>query len=249
MKNSNGKVTVVGIGPGSPALLTARAAEALEECDLVIGYRLYVDQVAELVEDKRKEYSVMGREVDRCHRAVKEALCGMKVALVSGGDPGIYGMAGLLLQVAQDYTDRPQVEIIPGVTAAGAASAVLGAPLMHDFAVVSLSDRLTPWDTITKRLRAAADADFIIVLYNPRSHGRSELLMDARQVLLEQLPLERVVGIVRSAGRDGEQKWQTTLRELPALLEEINMASLVVIGNSHTYWKDGYMITPRGYRL
>ena len=244
-----GKVYVIGIGPGSPDYLTGKAVKALKDSDLVIGYRLYVEQVAELVEGKETLNSAMGREVDRCRQAVEQALKGKKVALVSGGDPGIYGMAGLLLQVLQENRERPEVEIIPGVTAAGAASAVLGAPLMHDFAVISLSDRLTPWERILDRLRAAAEADFVIVLYNPRSHGRSKLLLQARDILLEKLPGDRAVGIVRGAGRDGESKWETTLQKLPGLIEEVDMASLVIIGNSNTYWKEGYMITPRGYQL
>lgn len=246
-----GKVSVVGTGPGPIEFLTARAAAAIEESDLVIGYKLYVNQMSALLEGSEKEIisSAMGREVDRCRQAVAEAQKGRKVALVSGGDPGIYGMAGLLLQVAQEEEVPPEVEIIPGVTAAGAAAAVLGAPLTHDFAVISLSDLLTPWEMIEKRLRAAADADFVIVIYNPRSHGRSDLLAKARDILLERCKHDTAVGMVRGAGRDGEKTWATTLGDFTCCIDEADMATLVIIGSSKTYWHDGKMITPRGYEI
>ncbi len=248
---SNGKVSVVGIGPGLPEFLTNQAKKALEESDLVIGYRLYVKQVSALVEGQGKEiiHSVMGREIERCRRAVAEACRGRKVALVSGGDPGVYGMAGLLLQVAQEADQAPEVEIIPGVTAASVAAAVLGAPLMHDYAVISLSDLLTPWAVIEKRLRAAAEADFVIVLYNPRSHGRSDLLGRARAIVLEYRRPENAVGMVKSAGREEQQLWQTSLAGLDQRIEQADMATLVIIGSSKTYWQQDLMITPRGYEL
>jgi precorrin-3B C17-methyltransferase len=246
-----GKVSVVGTGPGPVEFLTARAAAAIEESDLVIGYKLYVNQMASLLEDSEKEVisSAMGREVDRCRRAVAEAQKGRKVALISGGDPGIYGMAGLLLQVAQEEETPPEVEIIPGVTAAGAAAAVLGAPLTHDFAVISLSDLLTPWEMIEKRLRAAAEADFVIVIYNPRSHGRSDLLARAREIIMDYRAKENAVGMVRGAGRDGEKTWATNLGDFTCCIDEADMATLVIIGNSKTYWHKGKMITPRGYEI
>ncbi len=245
----SGKVSVVGNGPGELEHLTSRAREAIEESDLVIGYKLYVDQVAGLIEGKEVVASAMGKEVERCRRAVSEARAGKKVALISGGDPGIYGMAGLLLQVAGEADPDLEVEIIPGVTAAGAAAAVLGAPLMHDFAVISLSDLLTPWELIEKRLRAAAEADFVIVLYNPRSRGRSDLLVRAREIVLTHRQGRTPVGIVRAAGREAQNQWKTSLEELTGCLEEIDMASLVIIGNSCTYWDNHRMITPRGYPL
>jgi precorrin-3B C17-methyltransferase len=246
---NRGRIFVVGIGPGSYDYLTAQAVKALEESDMIIGYHLYIKQVADIIEGKEIISSAMGKEVDRCRRAVAEAAKGKKVALISGGDPGIYGMAGLLLQVAQEEDSPPEVEIVPGVTAAGAAAALLGAPLMHDFAVISLSDLLTPWETIEKRLHAAAEADFIVVLYNPRSHGRTDLLAKAREIILKHRRGETAVGMVRGAGRDGEKKWKTTLDELTCCMNEADMATLVIIGNSRTYWNDGKMITPRGYEL
>ncbi|MDW7729917.1 MAG: precorrin-3B C(17)-methyltransferase [Bacillota bacterium] len=247
----SGKVYVVGTGPGAVDLLTARAVEALKKCEMVIGYHLYVNQIVDLlVEDKQEVvYSAMGREVERCRQAVDEAARGKDVALVSGGDPGIYGMAGILLQVAQEKNPSPAVEIISGVTAASEAAAVLGAPLTHDFSIISLSDLLTPWEVIEKRLRAAAEADFVIVIYNPRSHGRSDLLYRAREIIMGYRSPENAVGMVRRAGREDQQHWQTNLEGLEQLIEQADMATILIIGNSKTYWQQGRMITPRGYEL
>ena len=246
-----GKVSVVGTGPGAVEFLTAQAVRAIEESDLVIGYRLYVRQISSLLEGQGKEVimSAMGSEIERCRFAAAEALKGKKVALVSGGDPGIYGMAGLMLQVAGEGEEQLPVEIIPGITAAGVAAAVLGAPLMHDFAVISLSDLLTPWVLIDKRLRAAASADMVIVLYNPRSKSRKDLLARAARIIEEQVTGDPAVGLVRSAGREGQEIRQATLASLLNHLDFIDMATLVIIGNSNTYWQDGKMITPRGYQL
>ncbi len=244
-----GKVSVVGIGPGLPDHMTAKAREALEKSDVVIGYKLYVEQVKNLLSQQEIIASSMGKEVERCLLAIDEAGNGKKVALVSGGDPGIYGMSGLLLQLAGEKNPSLEVEIIPGVTAAGAAAALLGAPLMHDFAVISLSDLLTPWELIEKRLEAAAYADYVIVLYNPRSRGRSDLLSRAREIVLKHRQSETPVGIVRGAGRNNQKQWETTLEELTVLIEAVDMASLVIIGNSHTYWDGCKMITPRGYQV
>ncbi|MFU8793847.1 MAG: precorrin-3B C(17)-methyltransferase, partial [Dethiobacteria bacterium] len=182
-------------------------------------------------------------------QAVDEAARGKDVALVSGGDPGIYGMAGILLQVAQEKNPSPAVEIISGVTAASEAAAVLGAPLTHDFSIISLSDLLTPWEVIEKRLRAAAEADFVIVIYNPRSHGRSDLLYRAREIIMGYRSPENAVGMVRRAGREDQQHWQTNLEGLEQLIEQADMATILIIGNSKTYWQQGRMITPRGYEL
>ena len=247
----SGKVYVVGTGPGAVDLLTARAVEALKKCELVIGYRLYVNQITGLLDEEKQEvvYSAMGKEVERCRQAVDEAAKGKDVALVSGGDPGIYGMAGILLQVAQEKNPPPAVVIISGVTAASEAAAVLGAPLTHDFSIISLSDLLTPWEVIEKRLRAAADADFVIVIYNPRSHGRSDLLYRAWEIIMEYRSAENAVGMVKGASREDQQLWQTSLKGLDQLIEQADMATIVIIGNSKTYWEQGRMITPRGYEL
>lgn len=246
---SRGKVSVVGTGPGEIESLTLRARQAIEESDIVVGYKLYVGQVMPLLNGQEVVSSAMGKEIERCRFAVEEAIRGKKVALVSGGDPGIYGMAGLVLQVAGEADCPPEVEVIAGITAAGAAAAALGAPLMHDFAVISLSDLLTPWSVIAKRLDAAAEADFVIVIYNPRSRGRSDLLAEACTIVKQRRRKDTAVGIVRAAGREGEKVWQSTLEDISVHMDEIDMATLVIIGNSQTYWRDGKMITPRGYKL
>lgn len=242
-------MSVVGIGPGALFYLTAGARQALAECDLVVGYQLYLEQVSELVSGKEILASGMGGEVERCRRAAAAAATGRRVALVSGGDPGVYGMAGLLLQVAAEMDPPPRVEVIPGVTAAAAASALLGAPLMHDFATISLSDLLTPLEKIWERLRAAVAADFVIVLYNPRSRGRPALLAEARRLILEQRAPGTPVGMIRHAGREEQEIWRTSLTELKSYLEKADMATLLIIGSSETYWQGEWMITPRGYRL
>jgi len=189
----------------------------------------------------------MGKEVERAKIAVSKALEGHNVVMVSSGDPGVYGMAGIVLEVAaQEKTPLP-VEIVPGVTAATAAASKLGAPLVSDFAVISLSDLLTPWEKIERRLEAAASADFSIVLYNPKSEGRIEPLMKAYEIMLKHIRPETPVGIVKQAGRKGEQVIVTTLKEL--LNVEIDMVTTIVVGNSATKVVKGKMVTARGYDL
>jgi precorrin-3B C17-methyltransferase len=244
-----GKVMVIGIGPGSPEYLTQQGRKALEESELVVGYQLYLKQVEELIAGKEIAALGMGSEIKRCCLAAEEAAKGKKVALISGGDPGIYGMAGLLLQVVQGLVNRPEVEIIAGLTVAGAAAALLGAPLMHDFAVISLSDLLVPWSLIEKRLYAAAEADLVTVLYNPRSRSRTKQLILAREIFLQYRQGDAPVGIVRNAGREGQAVLGTTLAGLLAWQDKIDMVSVVFIGNSSSYWHEGRMFTPRGYRL
>jgi precorrin-3B C17-methyltransferase len=189
----------------------------------------------------------MGKEVERAKLAVAKAKEGKNVVMVSSGDPGVYGMAGIVLEVAaQEETSFP-VEIIPGVTAATAASAILGAPLVSDFAVISLSDLLTPWETIERRLEAAASADFSIVLYNPQSQGRIEPLAKAYEIMLKHVKPDTPVGIVRQAGREGEKATITALRDM--LDCDIDMVTTVVVGNSATKVVNGKMVTARGYNL
>lgn len=235
---------VVGLGPGDTDLLTPRALASIREADLIIGYKTYVDLIQELISDKSVISSGMRKEIDRARLAVDEACAGKNVAVVSSGDPGVYGMAGIVLEVARD---KVPVEIIPGVTAATSAASVLGAPLMHDFAVISLSDLLTPWDTISQRLRAAAAGDFIMVLYNPRSKGRPENINQAREILLPLLNPQTPVGIVRCAQRGEQSSVITTLQDM--LDSEIDMLTTVIIGNTQTRVEEGKMITPRGYQL
>lgn len=237
-------IYVVGLGPGGPGEITPRAVSALEKCDLIIGYKAYVELARPLFgEDKEFIVSPMKKERDRCEEALRLSLSGRTVGLISSGDPGVYGMAGIMLEVAGG---RTEVEIIPGITAASSAAAILGAPLTCDFAVISLSDLLTPWETVAKRLRAAAEADLVICIYNPASHGRPEHLARAADILMEILPAERPAGWVRNAGRDEQSSCITTLGELKN--QKIDMFCTVIIGNSTTRAADGLLITPRGYR-
>lgn len=240
------KLYVVGIGPGGLQQMTFEARSALEESTVVVGYTTYLDLVKPLLAGKRKVSSGMRQEIPRCREALGLAAEGTVVALVSGGDAGIYGMAGLVLELAAEMPDPPEIVVVPGVSAVQAAAAVLGAPLMHDFAVISLSDLLTPWETIRSRLQAAAGADFVIALYNPRSKGRTSQLVEARDILLAARPASTPVGIVRNACRDGEERTVCTLADLPD--HPVDMFSLVIIGNASTHVDEaGRMVTPRGY--
>ena len=239
------KLFVVGIGPGNYGNMTVRADEALKAADAIIGYHVYVDLVRERYPEKEYLTTPMTREAERCRIALDEAKSGKTVALVCSGDSGIYGMAGLCFELRGDDPD-PEIEVIPGLTAACSGAALLGAPLTHDFAVISLSDRLTEWELIEKRLACAAEADLSIVLYNPASRGRPDHLKKACEILMKTLPGDRVCGVVRNIGRDGEERFFMTLselREFPA-----DMFSTVFIGNSHTKMINGNMVTPRGYR-
>ncbi len=241
------KLYVVGIGPGGLNHMTFAARAALDAADTVVGYSTYLNLIEPLLAGKEVVSSGMMREVERCREALQLAAAGKTVALVSSGDSGIYGMAGLVLELVRDGGfDGVEVEVVPGVSAVQAAAAVLGAPLMHDFAVISLSDLLTPWELIRKRLKAAAEADFVVALYNPRSKGRVRQIEEAREILLTARPAETPVGIVRHALRDGQERIVTTLGEM--LSHHIDMFSLVVIGNSATFVDgEGRMVTPRGY--
>ncbi|MGB9660558.1 MAG: precorrin-3B C(17)-methyltransferase [Moorellaceae bacterium] len=229
--------------------MTYRAREALARAEVVAGYRPYLEQIGELLSGKEIIASGMTEEVERCRRAVRRAKEGARVVVVSGGDPGVYGMAGLVLEILhQEGLKRElRIEIIPGVTAATAASAALGAPLMHDFATISLSDRLTPWEVIARRIELAAQADFVLVLYNPRSRGRPEHLSRAREIVLQYRRRDTPVGVVRNVGRAEEEIWLSDLDSFIHL--PIDMQATVIIGNSQTRVLDGWMVTPRGYTL
>ena len=239
------KVTVIGLGPGGGADLTGRARAALEECDLLVGYTAYIDLVKEDFPDKETLSTGMRREVDRCRAAVEAALTGKNVAVVCSGDSGVYGMAGLVYEVAQEY-DPIDIEVVPGITAACGGAAVLGAPLTHDFAVVSLSDLLTPWEKIEARLTAAARADFVLCLYNPASRSRPDYLRRACDILLAagKSP-DTVCGTVRNIGRAGEEARILTLGRLRDT--QVDMFTTVFVGNSQTKVLGGKMVTPRGY--
>ena len=238
------KLAVVGLGPGGAHDMTVRAIDALEACDLIVGYTTYIELIADQFADKEMLSTPMRKEVDRCHLALQEAAKGRKVAMVCSGDPGIYGMAGLLFELVSEYPGV-EIEVIPGVSASNGGAAVLGAPLMHDWCSISLSDLLTPWEKIEARLRAAAEADFIISIYNPSSRKRADYLKRACDILLETKDPETVCGYVRNIGRDGEEARVLTLVELRDT--PVDMFTCVFIGNSQTVLIDGHMVTPRGY--
>ena len=237
-------IYVVGLGPGRKEEMTGRALAALERCDTILGYRAYIDLVRRIFPDKDLRASPMKAEVERCREALELALSGRTVGLVSSGDPGVYEMAGLMLEVAGGRTD---VEVVPGVTAANSAAALLGAPLMHDFAVISLSDLLTPWNLIERRLDAVAAADFVVCLYNPVSRGRPTHLQWACDILLRYKAPETVAGWARSVGREEEKRCVTTLGKLRDA--ELDMFCTAIVGNIGTTVMEGRMVTPRGYRF
>ncbi|MBU0665222.1 MAG: precorrin-3B C(17)-methyltransferase [Proteobacteria bacterium] len=240
-----GMISVVGTGPGGLDHLTPAASKAITAADVIVGYRTYLDLIPELLVGKEVLSSTMMQEVDRCAKVLDLAECGKRVALVSGGDPGIYAMAGLVFEMAAQRESKLAIEVIPGIAAVNGCAARLGAPLMHDFAAISLSDLLTPWELIERRLDAAAMADFVIALYNPKSKKRTENIVRAREILLTHRPGTTPVGIVTAATRDDEV---ITLTTLGAMLDaDIGMQSTVIIGNASTFVWNGYMITPRGY--
>lgn len=239
------KLYCIGIGPGGAEQMTLRAVRALETCDCVAGYGLYLDLIEQLIAGKTRIQTGMMREVDRCAAARDAAKEGHTVAVVSSGDAGVYGMAGLLFELCAGEPDI-EIEVVPGITAACSGGAVLGAPLTNDFACVSLSDLLTPWEVIEKRLRGAAAGDFCIALYNPASKKRTDHLRRACDILLETLPPETVCGTVRNIGREGETYTLTTLGALRDT--QVDMLTTVFVGNSRTRVINGRMVTPRGYR-
>ncbi len=239
-------VYVIGMGPGSFEQMTFEARKALKQSDVIVGYTVYVDLLRSYFPDKQFLTTPMRQEVERCCMAFEEAKKGQTVAMVCSGDAGVYGMSGLILELQQEYPEC-EVEVVSGVTAALAGGAVLGAPLMHDFAVISLSDLLTPWEKIETRLRCAAEADFSICLYNPSSKKRADYLQKACDIILEQTKEDRVCGIVSNIGREGENARVLMLRELRNT--QVDMFTTVFIGNSQTRRIGERMVTPRGYRI
>ena len=240
-----GKVFAVGIGPGGPEDLTERARAALSGSDCLCGYTLYVELLKPLYPDKEYYSTGMTGETERCRECLERAQRGKTVGLVCSGDAGIYGMAGPLLELWPEYPDV-EVEIIPGVTAALSGAALLGAPLGHDFCVISLSDRLTDWDLIEKRLRCAAEGDFAVCLYNPASSHRADYLRKACELLLESKSPETVCGVARNIGREGESVCMLTLEKLRSY--PADMFCTVFIGSSQSREIMGKIVTPRGYR-
>ena len=249
---SVGKLYLVGLGPGDPGHLTPAALEAIADSDELVGYRFYIDQVAGSVTDKVLHSMELGQELERASLAVDIAYSGRTVAVVSSGDAGIYGMAGPVYRVLTDRGwngNEPAVETVPGVSALQSAAALLGSPLMQDFCAISLSDLLTPWEQIVRRLEAAAAGDFVAVLYNPRSRRRTHQLDDARKIFLNHRPASTPVGIVRHAYRPEQAVSLADLGGLDGANLGVDMFTTVVIGNSNTYVHEGRMVTPRGYEV
>ena len=239
------KLTVVGIGPGNEENMTLRAVKALEEAQVIVGYQVYVNLVKDRYPGKEFLTTGMTREAQRCRMALEEAKKGKEVAMVCSGDSGVYGMAALCYELRGDSME-PEIEVVPGLTAACSGGAVLGAPLTHDFAVISLSDRLTSWEKIETRLDCAAKADLSIVIYNPKSKGRPDHLKKACDILLRTLPEDRICGVVRNIGRAGESRTILTLKELRTF--DADMFCTIFVGNAQTRNIAGHMVTPRGYR-
>lgn len=238
------RLYLIGIGPGNAADMTEAARAAMKQADVLCGYTVYLDLVREQFPDKEIYTTPMTKELERCQWAIEQAAMGRTVAMLCSGDAGVYGMAGPVLELAESRDI--EIEVVAGVTAAQSGAAVLGAPLMNDYCVISLSDLMTPWETIGRRLRCAASGDFSIVLYNPRSRKRPEHLRRACEILLESKSPETVCGWVQNIGREGQRHGLTTLQELGDL--DLDMFTTVFIGASMTRVVDGRMVTPRGYR-
>ncbi|MWC30624.1 precorrin-3B C(17)-methyltransferase [Paenibacillus sp. MMS18-CY102] len=250
MASNNGKLLIIGFGPGAFEHITERARQAIAESEVIIGYNTYVDLIRGLLTDQEIVRTGMTEEVSRAQEAIRQAEMGKKVAVISSGDSGVYGMAGLVYEVLIEKKWNPatgvEVEVIPGISAINSCASLLGAPVMHDACTISLSDHLTPWEQIAKRVEAAASADFIIALYNPRSGRRTRQIVETQRILLKYRSPDTPVGLVKSAYRDREQVIVTTLG---AMLEhDIGMLTTVIIGNSTTFFYEGLIITPRGYK-
>ena len=240
------RIYIVGMGAGKEEMMTGEALNVLEQSDVIVGYTLYLNLLSNRFKEKELLSTPMRKEEERCRLCFREAKKGKKVSLVCSGDAGIYGMASLMYQIGKEY---PEIElfVIAGVTAAISGAALLGAPLNHDFCVISLSDLLTPWEIIEKRLNAAAIGDFVIVLYNPSSHKRKDYLKKACDILLRNIEKERVCGYVENIGRVGTKIETCTLIELKD--REVNMFTTVFVGSSNSEIINGKLITRRGYQL
>lgn len=238
------KLSVVGLGPGGGRDMTQRARAALEECDLLVGYTTYIDLIRSEFPEKEVLSTPMRREEERCRMAIQAAAAGRSVAMVCSGDPGVYGMAGLCYELSVEYPPI-EIEVIPGVTAATGGAAVLGAPLIHDFAVISLSDLMTPMEKIEARLDAASRADFVLCLYNPSSRKRADYLRKACEIMMKSKSPDTPCGYVRNIGRDGEEAVVLPLNALKDA--KVDMFTTVYVGNSQTKVMNGKLVTPRGY--
>lgn len=242
-----GKIFIVGMGPGDKSMMTGQAIEAMENSDIIAGYTVYVDLVKDLFPEKEFFTTPMKQEIERCRKSFEFAMEGKNVALICSGDAGVYGMASPVYELLDEYQEV-EVSVIPGVTAAISGAAVLGAPINHDFCVISLSDLLTPWEQIEKRLRAAIEGDFSIVIYNPSSKKRADYLQRACDIMLSSGADEkRACGFVENIGREGTRAHVCTLSELKD--ESVNMFTTVFIGNSRSKLIGDKLVTPRGYRI
>ena len=238
---------MVGIGPGNLENMSIRAVEVIKSSDCIIGYKTYINLIKELVEGKEVISSGMRSEIERATLALEKAEAGKVVSVISSGDSGVFGMAGLVLEVAQNSKQKIPVEIVPGIPSENAAAALLGAPLMHDHVTISLSDLLTPWDVIEKRVELAAEGDFVVVLYNPKSSERKWQIEKTIEIMLSKKSSDTPVGIVKSAMRKKQNVIITNLGE--ALEHPIDMTTILIIGNSTTFVYDNYMVTKRGYKV
>ncbi len=243
MKN---RIYIVGMGPGREEMMTNEALQALEKADVIIGYTVYIKLLGERFAQKEMIATPMRQEVERCRICFEEAAKGKRVALICSGDAGIYGLASLMYELGKEYP-KAELEVISGITAANSGAAVLGAPLNHDFCVISLSDLLTPWEVIEKRLLAAAEGDFAIAIYNPSSHKRKDYLKRACDILLRVIEGERACGYVENIGREGTRAVTCTLKELREA--EVNMFTTVFVGNSGSEIMNGKLVTKRGYQI
>lgn len=240
-----GKIYVIGIGPGNKENMTFRAYNSMEKSDVIIGHKTYVSLVEEMFENKIFIKSFMKKEIERCEETLRLAREGQIVSLISSGDAGVYGMAGIMLEIASG--SGIEVEVVPGVTAATASASLVGAPIMHDSVTISLSDLLTDWELIKKRIELASKGDFVISLYNPKSKSRTKQIEEARDIMMKYKDSKIPVLIARNVGRIGENYEITDIENM--LNCEINMFSTVIVGNSKTFVKNGKMITPRGYKV
>ena len=237
------KLYVVGIGPGGRENMTLKAVEAIRKCDVIVGYTPYLEYLGDLLEGKQLFSTGMKGEIERCKVAIDMVREGCNTAIISTGDAGLYGMAGPILELAEDV----EVEIIPGVTAAFSAASELGSPIMHDYASISLSDLLTPWEVIENRLDKAAEADFVITIYNPKSKGRKNHLERAIELISKHRDGNTPVGIVKNSGRPHSEITITTIEKID--YAAVDMLSVLIIGNTNTYIKNDKIITPRGYKI
>lgn len=234
------------MGPGKEDFMTLQAKQVLAESDCIVGYTVYLEILPESLKSKELISTPMRQEIKRCEMAFEEAMKGKKVSMICSGDAGVYGMASLMYELSDRYPDV-EIEVVPGITAALSGAAVLGAPVNHDFCIISLSDLLTPWEKIEKRLKAAAEGDFAIAIYNPSSHKRKDYLQKACDILLEQIEEDRPCGLVRNIGRDNTESKVLTLKELRDT--EVDMFTTVFVGNSESRIINGRLITGRGYKI